>query len=416
MKKIVILGCSPAGVKAIEEIRAYDQESEITLISPEGNLPYNRHLFARLIAKEVSANQIFYRSKDFYVKNKVTLVLDKKITRINLKRNKIFTEEKIQFDYDVLILTDLPEHRFPELKGINKSGVFGCKRLKDIDEIIKSTLLLDTVAVQTNSLTGFQIACALAQKGNEAIVILPGAWFPLWDIEPEAMPFLIQWFEEKNVRIIQDNPIQEIFGDSDAKAVRLKSGKVLGASIVVLGDTREDFRVFADFPPQTNKRICVNSQFQTSFENAFALDQLCEFDGHQVDEGEFVPLAVLEDEGKVVAAKLNNATQTLAWPVLEHSFKFEGLSVHLIGQTTLKDGYQKYLKFSPESKTYKKIITDGQVLVGAVLINADEDREKWFNHIQLKTEIASFDPQMLEGFNSPAKMQALMQEADRAGS
>ena len=53
MKKIVIIGNSPAGVKAIEEIRAVDQESSIALIDEEGTLPYNRSVFPELLTKSL---------------------------------------------------------------------------------------------------------------------------------------------------------------------------------------------------------------------------------------------------------------------------------------------------------------------------------------------------------------------------
>ena len=52
-----------------------------------------------------------------------------------MKRKKIFTDDKEQIDYDVLVVTDTPENRFPDIKGVNKAGVFGFKKLKDIEEI-----------------------------------------------------------------------------------------------------------------------------------------------------------------------------------------------------------------------------------------------------------------------------------------
>jgi NAD(P)H-nitrite reductase large subunit len=66
MKRIVILGSSVAGAKIIEEIRRNDSSSEITIIAFDGHYPYKRDAFASFISKEITPENVFYRSKDFY--------------------------------------------------------------------------------------------------------------------------------------------------------------------------------------------------------------------------------------------------------------------------------------------------------------------------------------------------------------
>ena len=52
MKKIVILGSSPVGVKVIEEVRGRGSADEITLIAFDGHYPYQRDAFAAMLAKD----------------------------------------------------------------------------------------------------------------------------------------------------------------------------------------------------------------------------------------------------------------------------------------------------------------------------------------------------------------------------
>ena len=83
MKRILFLGNSPAGASAIEAIRQKDQESEITLFCFEDHLPYRRHLFGDYLAKGVQKEDVLYKANEFYARNKVNIVTNKKIIRID---------------------------------------------------------------------------------------------------------------------------------------------------------------------------------------------------------------------------------------------------------------------------------------------------------------------------------------------
>ena len=58
MKKILILGSSIAGVKAIEEIRRFEPDCEATILT-DGEYPYDRGLFAPVLSKEVDYKKYF---------------------------------------------------------------------------------------------------------------------------------------------------------------------------------------------------------------------------------------------------------------------------------------------------------------------------------------------------------------------
>ena len=66
MKKIVVLGTSLAGMKAVETLRQEDSSCEITVVAFDGHYPYNRDLFPELIARTVETKNLFYRSQKFY--------------------------------------------------------------------------------------------------------------------------------------------------------------------------------------------------------------------------------------------------------------------------------------------------------------------------------------------------------------
>ena len=60
--------------------------------------------------------------------------------------------------------------------------------------------------------------------------------------------------------------------------MRLESGKVMAAQLVIFPDAEEDFKLFADSPLKINQRICVNAQFKTNIDNVLASHEACELE------------------------------------------------------------------------------------------------------------------------------------------
>ncbi len=398
MKRIVVLGSSVAAGKVSEEIRRLDPESEIILMGFDGCYPYDRYLFASVIAKEVEYPQVFCRDKNFYEQHRIQVISDKKITRINLARNKIMTEDKTAFAYDALVIADAPGYRIPSIKGVNKNGVFGFTHLKEIDNILDVLPLVETVVVQSDTPEGLQIAAAFLKRDKEVIWIVSGESIlpSLWGLEVgQKMASLL---EIKGLRIMHENAIAEILGEGEAKAVRLKSGKILSVQVVILGDAEGDFRLFADSPLKIHNRICVDDHFRTNVDNVFAVGSAAA-GGCPIVAGEDVMSCVLyEQEARITAAVLTGQPQSLApwphqrggWPVVVRSISLEGLTIDFIAETRIKDGQKEFVFADEGCKIYKKVFTDGNIPCGAYLINAHEELERFGRLIEGTMTLAGF--------------------------
>lgn len=409
MKKIVILGSSPAGVQIIEDIRKNDFSGEITLIAFDDHYPYKRDTFASFIRKAISPENVFCRAKDFYVQNKVNIVLDKKISRINVKRKKIFIEDNGQMDYDILIITDTPENRFPSIKGAHKTGIYGYKKLKDVDQMLNILPVVDTVAIQSDSFSGLQAAAAFANRGKEIIFISSKDSFLTKHFEGDVLQWLVNRLDAAGLRIMLDNAITEILGEKDARAVRLKSGKVFSAQIILFGETDEDLRVFPDSGLHRTKRIEVDAQFRSNIDSIFVVDQVCVFkdseysssSNTQIISEPITPLSILLNQGKVVAAAINGQKMSFEIPILQWDLNCEDLTLTVLGQTGLSAEGEVQRTFEQESGRYAGLYYENNCLVGAVLVNAEDQRAQMLKMIKEKTPIDEANEACLtEGINT----------------
>jgi len=276
MKKIIVMGSSLETLKTIEGIRSADTESEIVLFSRDGHYPYNRELFASLITKEITRQQIFYQPKDFYAKHNIQVIVDKEITRISLKKRKVLTEDKSQFDFDLLFVTQAPDYRFPDMKGNNSTGVYGLKKLKSIEQIIKNLPFVETIIIQACQENDFKIAASLVKREKEIVVLLREKSLDEIILSVETKEQILNLIAENKINIIYENEMVEILGEAEVKAVRLKSGKVLATQMILFGDTKEDLRLFLDSPLHMNEKICVDEQSKTNIDFVFAFGDACE--------------------------------------------------------------------------------------------------------------------------------------------
>lgn len=391
MKRIVILGGSAAGIKVIEEIRRTDSSSEITIISFDGHYPYKRDAFAPFIAKDIAPENVFCRPKDFFDQNKAQIILDKKISRINLKRKKIFMEDKEQIDYDILIVTDTPENRYPDIKGTTKENVYGYKKLKDIDRMVNDLSIVKTVAIQSNSFAGLQAAVSFNKRGKEVILVTAKDDFLNRHFEPDVVNWITTQLEEKGLRIMQDNCVMEILGDKEAKAVRLQSGKVFSAEIVLFTETDEDLRIFTGSDFKIGKAIQVDNKFQTNIEGVFAVDQTC---NQRVSEP-VTPVSILEVQGEIVAAVINGQDRGYELPIYCGNTRTDGLVITIVGD--IEDSQAAVQKsFDSETATYTAIYRKDNRLIGAILVNKDEEIDGILNCIHQKTDIPVVEPGNIE--------------------
>ena len=395
MKKIVIIGNSLAGIKAAEEIRKYDPSSEITVLALEENLPSDRHAFAALVAKDISKQHIFYHPPAYYQKLKIHFVTDKKLSRVNFKRNRIFTGDSTPIAYDFLIIADTDLTAFPEIKGVGKSGSYALRRFCDLQELTKNLLLIDTIVIQSETLSGLKMACALNRIGKEVIWITADTQLLPSEMKDESSQILCRILEEDGIRIMTENAVAEILGDIEVKAVRLKSGKVLASQAVVFTDLSADLKMFKDTALEFHTRIPVNDHFQTNLANVFAVDGVCDFSNitNAEQQGTMVARTILNSGNsdttftqQPVAAEERQA-ENFFCPVAE--IKTRNSLIHFIGKTQVGEGLFFQNQHQPEEKIYRKFFLANNRVIGAVLINCGSEKEKIIQLVKSQLPLTS---------------------------
>ncbi len=402
MKKIIVIGNSIAGVRALEEIRTLDKESEITVFCEDSHLPYQSHLFGDLLAKEITEEKMFYKPASFYKDQNINMVLNKKIARIDFKKSKVTTEEKESFAYDLLLVAGAGAFKLPDVKGINKMGIFGLKKLSDIKDILAILHLVETVTIQADNIAALKMAYGLKKRGKEVLIIIPTTRILSSLIDQEPSEIIMKNLEENGVSFVKETVLSEILGDGDVKAVRLKTGKVIASQMVIVDKRKPELKIFQDTILDVNQGIRTDEFLKTNIENVFAVDNICELKDKGIFNVEQCGITSLEEQGNAVGLTMSGHATTYTPSLRSVSFGLFDFSVQLLGRTKSETGLKEFVKSDTAPLIYKKIFVSEGCLVGAVLINVSaKERDRFIKLIREKADVSPFEGRLLEeGFDA----------------
>jgi NAD(P)H-nitrite reductase large subunit len=407
MKQYVIIGNSAAGIAAVEVIRRADKESKITVVSDEEYSSYCRCLISYYLAGDIKEEKLFYRPENFYKENNIELLLGREVTRVTPKKNHIILGDKEQIGYDYLLVATGASAKFPELKGIKKEGVFGFRTLKDAKDIAGLLPVVKSVCVLGGGLIGLKAAYALKKRNIDVKVIIKSKQVLSQVLDFPAAQLVQKKLEENGIEVILGQDASEIISDEgEIKAVKLDSGKVLAASLVIVGKgVSPNIDPVKDTEIKINEGIISNNNLQTNIPNIYAAGDVAEtFD---MTLGGFCvnalwPLAV--EQGRIAGTNMAGGKINYAGSLGMNSLEFFGLPTVSLGLFRPKDPkeYEEIKMMEEKQQIYKKLVLKNNVLVGAVLVGDINKSGLFLRLINERIDVSSFKDKLLqENFGYP---------------
>ncbi|MHA2182029.1 MAG: FAD-dependent oxidoreductase, partial [Promethearchaeota archaeon] len=139
--KIGIIGNNVSGTFAAQNIRFLDDEAEIEVFTQEKYPYYSRVNLPELISEKVTIDKLIVFKEDWYLKNKINLNLNSRVTKIDPSTKTITIDSNDKtFAYDKLILALGSTPNIPPIKNAvkmrdEKKGVFTLRSIDDALEI-----------------------------------------------------------------------------------------------------------------------------------------------------------------------------------------------------------------------------------------------------------------------------------------
>ena len=407
MKQFVIIGNSAAGISAVEAIRRKDKESKIIVISDEDYPSYCRCLISYYLAGEVKEDKILYRPENFYRENNIKLLLNKKVSGVNPKKNKVILEDKTQLGYDSLLIATGSSPKFPTTTGIKKRGVFGFRTIKDVREISGLLPVTKNACVMGGGLVGLKAAYGLKKRNVEVKVVVKSKQILSQMLDLQAASFVQRRLQDNGIEILIGQDLSEIIGNGDIRAVKLDSGKAFACSMVIVGKgVQPNIGLIKDTEIKINEGIIANNKLETNVPNIYTAGDVCEsFDLTigRLSVNALWPVAV--EQGKIAGSNMVGEQINYDGSLGMNSIEFFGLPVISLGiyKTSEENPSFTELKYCDEkANLYRKLILHNNILVGAVLVGDIKNSGVYLRLMRERIDVTTFKEKLLkESFGYP---------------
>lgn len=399
MSHLVIIGNSAAGISCSEAVRKYEKQLKITIISKEDYTGYNRCLLSYFLAGDIKEDRLIYRPKKFYQENNIELLLNKKVTQVTPKKNQLLLEDKTRIDYDLLLLASGSSPKFPEgIKGIQKKGVFGFRTIEDTRGILELVPIAHTACVLGGGLIGLKAAYGLKKRNLEVKVIMKSPQVLSQVLDKESALLFARRLGEHGIEILSGTDVQEVIGNGDCKAVKLDSGKVIAANLVVVGKgVKPNTELIQGSGIRFDEGVLVDEYMKTSIQNIYAAGDIAQAYDPILEEtavNALWPNAV--EQGLVAAENILGKNRKYAGSVGLNSADFFGLPVITFGITrAARDGYEEIIFQDLKQNMYKKIVLKNNVIKGAIFVNKIENIGVLLKLARSKADVSSIKEKLL---------------------
>jgi apoptosis-inducing factor 3 len=300
---VVIIGGGAAGLGAADIFRREGYAGPLTMISADDSPPYDRpNLSKDFLAGTASDDWIPLRSPEYYADRRIELVLNSRVSSLDVQHKRVQLENGKTHSYGALLLATGADPVRLQIEGAKDSQIHYLRTFADSRAIVARAGSAKRVVVVGASFIGLEVAASLRARGIEVDVVAPDKQ-PLERVLGTELGGFIRGVHEANGVVFH---MGETVSRMDGCAVTLSSGTIVDADFVVLGvGVRPSLALAEQAGLTMNRGIVVNEYLETSAPGVFAAGDVARwpdpYSGEQIRVEHWV---VAERQGQVAAKNI----------------------------------------------------------------------------------------------------------------
>ncbi|WP_315809405.1 nitrite reductase large subunit NirB [Pseudomonas sp. C9-3] len=398
--KLVLIGNGMAGVRTLEELLKIAPDLyDITVFGAEPHPNYNRILLSPVLAGEQAFEDIVLNDLNWYSENGIRLLLNRKVTRIDRHRRKVYAEDGTEAEYDRLLIATGSNPFILPVPGSRLQGVIGYRDIADTQTMIDTAGTHSHALVIGGGLLGLEAANGLKQRGMDVTVVHLSDWLLERQLDRTAGKLLQEALESRGIHFRLNTHTEELIDDGSGRvcAIRFKDGEVIAADLVVMAaGIRPNTELAEKTGLPCNRGILVNDTLQTYDPRIYALGECASHRG--IAYGLVAPLF---EQAKVCANHLAMlGFARYQGSVTSTKLKVTGIDLFSAGQFMGGEGTETITLSDPIGGVYKKLVIKDDVLVGACLYGDTADGGWYFRQIRENHNVAQIRDHLMFGESS----------------
>lgn len=390
MSSYIIIGNGAAGTYAAENIRKNDKSGRITVMTDESLPFYYRIRLNELISGDAGEKDLLARKEDWYRENNIDLMLNTRVLRVDPDNRTVVTEKNEVFSYDKLLIAAGSHSFIPPIEGADTAGVFSIRDAADAGNIISYSGDIKNVVVIGGGLLGLEAGNAFRKTGKNVKIV---------EFFPRLLPRQLDVDGAQRLQTIMEGmgftfrlgaKTQRIEGDEKVTAVRLESGEVLSAGMVVISaGVRPNMELAESAGLETDKGIKVDRHLMTSRPGIYAAGDVAEYNGMPYG---IWPAAM--EQGKAAGINMAGGDSLYEGTTMANTLKVVGIDFASAGNIDAENEYEAVIR--SDDNTYKKIVLENNRIIGCIMLGETGSFNKITGLMNRKTDISGIKGDILK--------------------
>ncbi|NHF72694.1 NAD(P)/FAD-dependent oxidoreductase [Paracoccus sp. 12-3] len=391
-ERLVVIGAGMASGRMLEVLTDAGAPYDITLFNAEPRGNYNRIMLSPVLSGEKTYEEIVTHDDAWYAERGITTRFGEHIVKIDRKA-KVVTGQHGDLPYDKLVIATGSAPFMIPVVGRDLPGVIAYRDLDDTNTMIAAARPGAEAVVIGGGLLGLEAAAGLQMRGMKVTVIHIMGHLMERQLDPSAGYLLQKALEARGIKVHCKGATKAIMGEDRAEAVLLEDGTVYGADLVVMAvGIRPETRLANDAGIEVERGITVNDQLRTSDPSIYALGECVEHDKQL-----FGLVAPLYDQAKVLAAELLGQASAFQPVQTATKLKVTGCDLFSAGDFADGEGREDIVFRDPGRGIYKRLVLEGDRLVGAVMYGDTADGNWFFGLIKDQTDVSAMRETLIFG-------------------
>lgn len=398
-EKIHIIGAGPAGVSAVETLRANNFAGEIHLYSAEDSPPYSPAALGEYLLQD-EEDILFWKGRNFAEKYHVVEHRNEPVIELD-PENNILTSRHSNYHFDkLLIASGSSLHISSVITGHDKPGLLNFKNLSSAEKIKALAQEKGQEAqaiIVGGGFIGVEIALCLAQLGIKPSVLNRRGWIMPRLLDKETASYVVKDLESQGVNVLLNTEGNEFLGEEEITGLKTTSGQILQGDIYIAATGVKPNIEFLDGTSiKTDWGIPVNSRLETNFDHIYAAGDVAltrDFFSGELKSHGLHPVAV--NHGRTAALNMLGQEQQYQPMLSMNSLKELNFKLMVVGELNgevLKKEGEGYLR---------KIYLQEDRIVGFVLLGDISASGIFLSLLKKKTNVKDLKDKLLNSdFNN----------------
>jgi NAD(P)H-nitrite reductase large subunit len=360
----VVAGAGPAGLAAVETLRALDPEASIALVCDEP--PYARMVLPYYLEGRIEERAVATGDPAWLASLGVETHLGRRVAAVDPAAHRVRLDDGATLAYDRLLLATGSRATRPELPGADADGVAPLWTLDHARAWLAAPHA--ETAIVGAGFIAFTVLDAIAKRSRRVHLVEREAQLLPRMLDARAAALVEARLRERGIDVRTGARLERIEAHGTRRQLRLAGGEVLEFDAVVLATgIRANAECASGSGIEVDAGILVDERMCTSAPDVFAAGDVAQ--GPDLLGGArrvqaIQPTAV--DHGRVAAANMAGFDVRYAGSLVMNVLAVQGLEAASFGRW--EEGGDVSTVENAANRIYRKYVWRGDVLVGGILV------------------------------------------------